>query len=109
MFFMREKGETKKTAFFRRIVKDYMFLIQLIALTGMALAFAIPYITYLTTTSENVVIVLDVSASSKAEGRFAREIQIAEESMGKVNSIVLASEIPVVSLREKSRSEKKRL
>ncbi len=105
MFFMREKGETKKNAFFRRIVKDYMFLVQLIALFGMAFTFALPYITYLTTTSENVVIVLDVSASSKAEGRFAREIQIAEESMGKVNSIVLASEIPVVSLREKSRSE----
>jgi len=105
MFFMREKGETKKNAFFKTIVRDYMFLIQLIALLGMALAFAMPYFTYITTTSENVVIVLDVSASSKAEGRFAREIQTAKDSLGKVNSVVLVSEIPVIALRERSMSE----
>ncbi|MEM3126535.1 MAG: BatA and WFA domain-containing protein [Candidatus Woesearchaeota archaeon] len=105
MFFIREKGDTKKTSFFRTIVRDWMFLVQLIALFSMASAFAMPFITYMTTTSENVVLVVDVSASSRAQDRFAREVEIAKESLGRVNSIVLASEIPVIVLRERSRSE----
>ncbi len=110
MFFVQRTGARKLTSFLKHITRDWLFLIQLIALLAMALTFAQPFTTYQhDVTSTNSVIVIDVSASSQAlEGsrtRFELAVSEAKKALGAKNTIVLAKDIPQIAVQDVSGSE----
>lgn len=110
MFFMRNWGVNKLTSFLRQITRDWLFLIQLLALILASLAVAQPY-TFIQKdiASENTVIVMDVSASMSAlEGvrtRLDIAVAKAKESLGSKNTVILAKQIPHIGLKDATAAE----
>ena len=93
MFFMKSSGSRRLTSFLKQITHDWLFLIQLLLLTALALTFAHPFSNYeYDVTASNTVIVLDSSASSQvlegARSRFDLEIAQAKKSLGTKNTIL---------------------
>src|SRR3989344_3788240 len=67
MFIMKDTGVTKQSTFFRRMITNLLFLIQLLALALLAFALTWPLVKIkYDTTAGNTVVVLDVSASMQA-------------------------------------------
>src|SRR3989344_5097856 len=64
MFLLKLKGSTAKTSFLKNILKDLLFLLQLLALCLLALSVADPFteVSKLVSTT-NVALVIDTSAS----------------------------------------------
>jgi len=105
MFFMRSSGYRKLTSFLRQIVRDWLFVIQLLLLLSLALTFAQPFTTYYKdVTASNTVIVLDVSASSQThEGlqtRFEKSVAKAKSILSARNTIILAKDVPLIGVKE---------
>ena len=99
MFIIREKKLTKKQSFLRKFVHNLLFYIQFLALCGLALAIASPFIVIpFTTSSENMVIVIDGSASMQtaygAGTRFDAALTKAKENLDGKISIILAESSP---------------
>ncbi len=110
MFFLKSSGARKLTSFLKQITHDWLFLIQLLLLLGLALTFSEPFTNYEhDVTSSNTVIVLDVSASMQAkEGartRFDLGVAQAKKVLGAKNSIILAKDAPFIALQDVSREE----
>ncbi len=110
MFFVQSSGSRKLTSFLRQITRDWLFLIQLLLLTAVALSFAEPYTTYeYDITASNTVLIIDVSASSQVrEGistRFSQIISEARKRLSSSNTIVLAKDIPYIALQEANSAE----
>ncbi len=110
MFFIKSSGARKLTSFLKQITHDWLFLIQLLMLLGLALTFANPFTTYQhDVTASNTVIVLDVSASSQtqegAKTRFDLEVAQAKKVLGSKNTIILAKDIPFLALQDASAEE----
>jgi len=100
MFITQINQKKKKYArIFNRIIKDPLFLIQLLFLIALILAISAPYITGSKEISGgNTVIVLDASASMQADGRFDYAISHANRYLTARNSIILAENVPVLML-----------
>lgn len=101
MFFLNQKENPRQQQFFRRITKDWLFLLQLLILLLLALHLAEPLTKYQhDITAENTVIVLDVSGSSQVyEGRqtrFEKGIQFAMDALGGKNTLILAKGGPKI-------------
>ncbi|MBW2996726.1 BatA and WFA domain-containing protein [Candidatus Woesearchaeota archaeon] len=99
MFLMKEHAKSDKRSFFRRFVRDPLFLFQLIILIAFALAIAKPYITVTEDVfAEKTALVIDASGSSQVAvdgvSRFDRAIQIAKDSVGTSNAIIVISAVP---------------
>ncbi len=110
MFFMREKGFSKRIAFFRRLFSNLLFLIQLLALAALAFALTQPYTTLFGTGAiENTVIVLDTSASMQAGNRLQDAVASAKSSLHGDVTIILAQNVPLLVLDQGSREEASRL
>jgi len=99
MFLMKENAKSDKRSFFRRFIKDPLFLFQIIVLVAFALAIAKPFI--MTTEDvfvEKTAILVDASASSQVDiggvSRFDRAIEIAKEHTGTNNAIIVISSVP---------------
>lgn len=108
MFFITDKGIARKKSFLERLLRNLVFLLQLIAITCLAFAITQPSMkTGYDTTAENTVIVLDVSASMQADERFEQAIDVAEKSLKGDISIILAEETPLVVLERGSGSKAK--
>lgn len=110
MFIMEEKKLTKRQTFFRRFVQNIIFYLQFLALAGLALAIASPYIIMpFTTSSENTVIIIDGSASMQASygigTRFDTALSRAKESLDGKISIILAENVPSALLTKGSKSD----
>jgi len=110
MFFLKSSGARKLTSFLKQITHDWLFLIQLLLLLGLALTFSHPFTTYQhDVTAANTVIVLDVSASSQVrEGsrtRFDLEVAQAKKVLGAKNTIILAKDVPFIALQDASAEE----
>src|SRR5574341_2084798 len=110
MFFLKSSGARKLTSFLKQITHDWLFLIQLLLLLGLALTFAHPYTKYQhDVTASNTVIVLDVSASSQVqEGsktRFDLAVAQAKKVLGNKNTIILAKDVPFIALQDASADE----
>lgn len=110
MFFMKSRGAKKLTSFFKTVTKDWLFLIQLLALLALALTIADPFTTYQhDITAENTVVVLDVSASMQTrEGgrtRFSKAVSEAKGSLGASNTLILAKDVPYLALQDVSSQE----
>ncbi len=100
MFIAQITEKQKKIArTIRKIIKDPLFLIQLLILILLILAIAAPYIEERTEIRGGyTIIILDGSASMQAGDRFGEAIQLAGEHLTARNSIILAKNIPVLAL-----------
>lgn len=100
MFVLKLDQERKKifTAL-TKLVKDPLFLVQLLILILLSIAAAgYFYTTEEPLSGEHTVLILDSSASMQAENRFEAARGIAEGFVSKKNSIILASNVPLLAL-----------
>ncbi len=105
MFFMKSSGATKLTSFLRQFLHDWLFLIQLLIVFLLASTIAQPYTSYQhDITSENTVLVIDVSASSQAKedgkARFDIAIDKARSLLGSKNTIILAKDVAQIGIQD---------
>ncbi|MBI4918658.1 VWA domain-containing protein [archaeon] len=110
MFFLKSMGANKITSFFKQFTKDWLFLIQILALLLITLILLTPFIEYFHDISAaHTVLVLDVSASMQTkEGsttRFDKMIQKAKEVLGSRNTVVLAKYYNKADFKDQSKSE----
>ncbi len=110
MFLMTVQGRMRKNAFLNRLLRNFLFFLQLTVLSLLALALSSPVV-YMesSATSDNVVVVIDASASMAAQTeqgtRFEQAARLAKEHLGRLNSIVVAEHVPVVVLRDSDRKQ----
>jgi len=100
MFITQITEKQKKIArTIRKIIKDPLFLIQLLILIFLILAIASPYNEERTEIrGGHTIIVLDGSASMQAGDRNDDAIKLAGEHLTARNSIILAKNTPVLAL-----------
>ncbi|MBI2580694.1 BatA domain-containing protein [Candidatus Woesearchaeota archaeon] len=105
MFFIKEGGVTKFANFFKQILRNLLFLLQLAIILSAAFAVASPFFTSEKAASaKHTVLVIDGSASMNAllsDGsgtRFGRAVEEAGSRLEGRVSVVLATNIPVVVL-----------
>jgi len=100
MFVLKLEKERKRVyASLTKIVQDPLFLVQLLMLILLFIAAAGYYYTSQEPLSgEHTVLVLDTSASMQVESRFADAVGIADGYVSKKNSIILASDTPLLAL-----------
>lgn len=104
-FLLDERREDASHPLLERLLRNLLFLLQLLVVVALALALAGPYVTVSESqTVSETVLVVDASASmaTQAEGgtRFERAVAAARESTSGTNSIVVAgaeTEIPLRS------------
>ncbi len=106
MFVLKLERERKKVyASLTKIVRDPLFLIQLLMLILLSIGAAGYYYTSNEPLSgEHTVIILDTSASMQVESRFEDAVEIADGYVSKKNSIILASSTPLLALEGGSAS-----
>jgi len=100
MFVLKIERERKRVyASITKIVKDPLFLAQLLVLILLSVAAAGYFYTSEEPLSgEHTVIILDTSASMQTESRFEDALGLADTYLSKKNSIILASNIPLLVL-----------
>lgn len=113
MFLFRDLGRNKRTNFFRKLIRDLLFLLQLLILFLLLISVAKPYVNVpKESLFKNTVLVLDVSASMKADyngrTRFEEAVKLAKKNLGVVNTLVLAKKTPEVVLVDESAGEIKK-
>ncbi|NLI62874.1 MAG: hypothetical protein GX362_05710 [Methanosarcinaceae archaeon] len=110
--FIKKVEESKKKVYasITKIIKDPLFFIQLFVLILLALAAAAPYIlTWDSLSDKDTVIVIDVSASMQAPGRLDKAIKDAENYLSRTNSVILASEKPLIAAEKVNAGEAKKV
>ena len=103
MFLIKEKRNINQSAFFRNLIRNFLFFLQLIILFLLAISIAKPYfIKEFDVASKNTIIVLDSSASMltsyKGKSRFEKAIEIAKDNLKGDISIILAADVPRIIL-----------
>jgi hypothetical protein len=106
MFVLKLERERKRVyASLTKIVRDPLFLIQLLMLILLSIGAAGYYYTSEESLSgEHTVLILDTSASMQVESRFEDAVGIADGYVSKKNSIILASNTPLLALEGGSAS-----
>ena len=99
-FLKREQQRNKLSLLLRKLIRDPLFLIQLLVLILLSLAAAAPYIMEEKISGQHTVIVIDNSASMQAGGRLDEAKALAAERLSAVNSVVWAQNVPVLALKE---------
>ena len=97
MFLIKNQRRATKNSFFQKLLRNLVFLLQLLALSLMAFSIASPYITTTeAVVSQNTVIIIDASASSQTinngKTRFESSIDIAKDYLQGKISIIVASD-----------------
>ena len=83
-----------------KLIKDPLFLIQLLILLSLIIAIAAPYgVKRMEVSGEYTVIILDGSASMQSGNKLDKVIEIAENHLTAQNSIILAENVPILALR----------
>jgi hypothetical protein len=113
LMFIREIEQRRRfRSFFRRIMRDPLLLLQLLIFAIIIVAIMNPF--YLTeevrNVDQDVVLVLDISASMSAGNRFAEAKEIASSIISDLDdgdqvSLVLAENIPIVVLRKGNKDD----
>lgn len=106
MFVLKLERERKRVyASLTKIVQDPLFLIQLLMLILLSIAAAGYYYNSEEPLSgEHTVLILDTSASMQVDSRFEDAVGIADGYVSKKNSIILASDVPLLTLEGGSAS-----
>lgn len=114
MFFLEAKREERLKSFLQRFIRDPLLLLQLAIISLFALSMAAPfYMTQEQVREENVVMIMDASASMQssdvAPSRFerARELALSALSKNSKYSVILAENVPALVLRDGSEAEAK--
>jgi len=110
MFLIKNQKNAIKNSFFQKLLRNLVFLLQLLALSIMAFSIASPYImTSESVVSQNTVIIIDASASSQATNngrtRFENSIDIAKDYLQGKISIVVASSSPETILEDGTKNQ----
>jgi len=110
MFMMQEKNQFKKASFLQKLLRNLLFIMQLLIVLFLALSVASPFIEIPHTVMvRNNILVLDVSASMQAKDgittRFAKAVSQAKDNLGMRNTIILAENTPVIILEDSSSGE----
>jgi len=110
MFLLQEKRQAQKYSFLRKLLRNLLFILQMVGLSAMALTIASPFITLpYTGVTGHTVIVLDVSASMQANDgistRFEKAVSEAENRLSGTTSLILAENTPLVVLEKGSRND----
>ncbi len=106
VFFMKDVGQNKVSRLFRRFFTDLLFFIQLLLIVVLSVAVAKPY----TNVSQDAlvksnVLLVDVSASTQADGRFSKIIDKAKANLASENTIILVKKTPQLLAEKVSESE----
>lgn len=110
MFLFKDLGRDKKVNFFRKLIRDLLFLLQLLILLFILVSIAKPYINVARESLfKNTVLVLDASASMNADyngkTRFEEATKLAKKNLGAINTFILAKKTPEVVLIDESSGE----
>lgn len=110
MFFLKARSNPEKRSFFRTFTRDWLMVLQLLVLTFIAASLASPYlITKQDVVSDNVILVLDASASSKVHEtygiRFEKIKEKAKEVLGNQNTIIVIKGSSLIGIKDKSSDE----
>lgn len=109
LFLIRATGKSNTNSFLRNWLKDLLFLIQLAILLALIFAAARPFLNVpQTLLAEQTVIIIDTSASMHAAGRFDHAIHLAEEHLGRKNTIISVTNNPAIIAERVSAGEAKR-
>ena len=99
-FLKREQQRNKLSLLLRKLIRDPLFIIQLLVLILLSLAAAAPYIMEEKVSGQHTVIVIDNSASMQAGGRLDEAKELAAQRLSALNSVVWAQNVPVLALKE---------
>ena len=110
MFFFNEQNKKSKNNLFRHLEKNILFLIQLLVLFILALSVADPsFIVKKDVISDNIVFIIDASASSKTMQEGKTRFDLSKEKIKELatakNSLILLKSTPVLLLNNADRSE----
>ncbi|MFA4886810.1 MAG: VWA domain-containing protein [Candidatus Nanoarchaeia archaeon] len=110
MFFISNSKLTTKDTFFRHFQRDWLFLLQLLAILLLAASATLPFYSHeADVTSGHTVFVLDVSASSKTMEDGTTRLDLAKEKIkeltGPQASLVLAKGTPLLAQQNVEKSE----
>ncbi len=101
LMFLFDIEKKKRLNIFRKFLKDPLFLIQLLVLTIVSLAVAVPFIMANEEAGGgSTVLILDASASMQADGKFERAVVEANKFVSAKNTIILAESVPVMVMKE---------
>lgn len=103
-FLKRQQQRNKLSLLLQKLIRDPMFLIQLLILLLLSIAIASPYILEERVSGQHTVIIIDNSASMQAGGRLDTAKELAARRLSAVNSVVWAQNVPVMALKEADRS-----
>lgn len=106
MFILKGKKTSKQYDFLRKFLTNLLFFIQLLALVGLSLVIAQPFVKVNYDISlENTIVVLDVSGSMQAYEsgtRFDKAVKEAKKVLSGKNSIIIAENVPLIVLEDES-------
>lgn len=110
MFLIKELNKEKRYAFFRRLMRNFLFFLQLLILAALAFSVAEPFMKISKDiAAKNTVIIIDGSASMQAlEGsstRFEHAKSKAISSISGKTSVILALDQPFVLVEQGGKSE----
>jgi len=110
MFFIKKTSVNVTTSLFRRFQNDLLFFLQLLVLLLLSFSILEPVLNIESDViSDNIVFVLDVSASSRVNEDGRTRLDIAKERLNKLattrNSLILLESFPVIALQNVRRSE----
>ncbi|NIA03094.1 MAG: hypothetical protein GWP12_00930 [Nitrospirae bacterium] len=108
-FLKREQQRNKLSLLLRKLIKDPLFLIQLLVLILLSLCIAGPYIADELASSQHTVIVIDNSASMQANGRLEKAKELAVQNLSNVNSVVWAQNVPILAIHEVDSTSTKKI
>ncbi len=105
MFLMKQRGTQKKYRFFRRLLRNLLLILQILAIAALAFAIAEPYINIpREVATKNTVLIIDTSASSQTNSgigtRFDEAVTQAKKNMKGTVSIITASNLPTIILEK---------
>ncbi|MBW6519196.1 MAG: VWA domain-containing protein [ANME-2 cluster archaeon] len=103
-FLKRQQQRNKLSLLLQKLIRDPMFLIQLLILLLLSTAIAAPYILEERVSGQHTVIVIDNSASMQAGDRLEMAKELAAGRLSTVNSVVWAQSVPVMALKEADRT-----
>ena len=89
MFLSEHKGMMRRSSILQKLLRNLLFLIQLLLLTILLIALAEPYYeTAATRLFEDTIIIMDTSASMSHSAQFQRAQEEALRSIGRTTTII---------------------
>lgn len=89
MFLSEHKGMMRRSSILQKLLRNLLFLIQLLLLTMLLIALAEPYYeTAATRLFEDTIIIMDTSASMSHSAQFQRAQEEALRSIGRTTTII---------------------